>query len=618
MSTIRVLLAVFLTPVFAVSLVVTLVTLRVNDTLLDPGFYTGVLHRLASHDFFYDTVLPSILERAGLDVTRAPSSLGLSAEGLSGKMRRIIPPETLELQVRSAIERVLPYLTGNADSFDLTLEPGRSVDEAADVIRDLVREPELYDYLLDDLVRAPLQPQWSAFESNLPFPLELTLDDVLEDVKTVGSAEWLAEQTDAVLDGLVPYVTGKTESFSVVIRLDERASAGIEVLRGWLHRVLQGGGYDYLVREAAPRLRLLLTSSVRLPYSVSFSDDELSTIIALVLPMDWVKAQLDRGIGALGSYMTGRARSAAFSIPLDGRADALSLLLAAAVNVKARAAYAGLRECTAIEEHALGTIPEALPSCRVPGLRYDEVRARAGFDTASVLRRAFSRLPESIDVTEDELRAAIDRSEDGPALEALRKTLIDGYRFDVRELRRLLEAAAPAADRGGASWDRFQRFRLRLRDGFRFTDRDLRRAVDRETLGALDRTRWWLGFARRGLVVLAAAVVLLAFGIASLGGSSRESRLLWGGSSLLLGGSAVIGAAFAIEALSGLATPAIVGLQAGSALTDKLLALRDELFTTFTGPLVVQGMVVALTGLALVIWGIHRARKGRNTRGMGR
>ena len=607
MTTIRRLLAVFLIPVFAASLVVTLVIIRVNDTLLDPGFYAGVLHRLEAYDFFYDTVLPSILDRAGLDVTRAPSSLGLSAEGLSAKMRRIIPPETLELQVRTAIERVLPYLTGNADAFELTMEPGRWVEEAADVIRDLVREPELYDYLLDDLARAPLQPQWSTFESSLPFPLELTLDDVLQDVKTVWSAPWLAEQTGAVLDGFVPYVTGKTESFSVVIRLDERASAGIQVLRGWMHRILEGGGYDYLVREAAPRLRLLLASSRTLPYSVSFSDEELGTIIALVLPMDWVKAQLDRGIGALESYLTGRAQSGAFSIPLDGRADAASLLLAAAANVKARAAYDGLRECNAIEEHALGTIPEVLPNCRVPGLDYDKVRARAGFDTVVVLRRVFARLPESIDVTEDELRAAINRSGDGPALEALRKTLIDGYRFDVRELRRLLEAGAPAGQRSGASWDRFQSFRIQLRDGIRFTDRDLRRAADRETLGALDRTRWWLGFARWLLVVLAAAVAFLAVGIARLGGRSRESRLVWGGSALLLGGSVVVGVAIGIEALRGLATPAIEGLAAGR-FTDKLLELRDELFTTFTGPLVVQGIVVALAGLALVIWGFYRAR----------
>lgn len=608
MSTIRRLLAVFLTPVFAASLAVTLVVIRVNDTLLDPGFYTGVLHRLEAYDFFYDTALPSILDRAGLDVTRAPSSLGISAEGLSAKMRRIIPPETLELHVRTAIERVLPYLTGNADSFELTLEPGRLVEEAADVIRDLVREPELYDYLLDDLLRAPLQPQWSTFESNLPFPLELTLDDVLEDVKTVWSAPWLAEQTSAVLDEFVPYVTGKTESFSVVIKLDERASAGIEVLRGWLHRILEGGGYDYLVRQVVPHLRLLLTSGVRLPYNVSFSDEELGTIIALVLPMDWVKAQLDRGIGALESYLTGRAQSGALSIRLDGRADAASRLLAAAANIKARAAYDGLRECNSIEEHALGTIPEVLPNCRVPGLDYDEVRARAGFDTASVVRRAFARLPESIDVTEDELHAAINRSGDRPALEALRKTLIDGYRFDVRELRRLLETGAPASQSGVAPWDRFQSFRLRLRDGIRVTDRDLRRAADRETLRALDRTRWWLRFARRVLVVLAAAVALLAIGIARLGGRSRESRLIWGGSALLLGGASVVGAAFGIKALSGLATTAIEGLAASRSLTDKLLELRDELFTTFTGPLVVQGMAVALAGLALVIWGIYRAR----------
>ncbi len=610
-TTIRRLLALALIPVFAASLAFTFVAIRVNETLLDPDYYTGVLHRVDAYDFFYDTVLPKLLERAGIDLARAPSSLGLSADGLSAKLKRIIPPDALELQVRTAVEGALPYLTGRSDSFEITVAPGRWVEEGAGVIRDLVREPELYDYLIEELVRKPLQPQWSAFQSGLPFPLGLTLDDVIEGVRTVCSGPWVAEQVDAVLDGLVPYVTGKTESFDVVIRLDGRVTAGIEVLRGWLHRVLDGGGYEHLVRaQGVARLRLHLTSRARLPYGISFSDEELGTLLSLAFPREWVRSQLDGGIAALESYITGRARSGAFSIPLDERAEAATVLLAAAANVKARAAYEGLRDCSAIEEQALGVVPEALPSCRVPGLPYDEVRVRAGFDTVAVLRRAFAgRFPERIDVTEEDLRAAFQGSEDGVTLEAVRRTVIEGYSFDDQELRRLLEASS-SPDRRADSWERFQSLRFRLRDGVRLTDADLRRAADLETRAALDRTRWWLGFARKALLVLAFSVVLLLLGIARLGGRSRESRLLWGGSSLVLGGTAVAGMALGIQALRGLAGPALESLQTEKALTDKLLELRDELFSAFTGPLLLQGMVVALAGLGLVAWGIYRARGG--------
>jgi len=272
--------------------------------------------------------------------------------------------------------------------------------------------------------------------------------------------------------------------------------------------------------------------------------------------------------------------------------------------------YDGLEECTEIEKRALGTVPDVLPNCRVPGLSYDEVRARAGFDTVAVLRRAFSaRIPEGIAVTDDDLRAAFNRSGEGPSLEDLRRTVNDGYRFDERELRRLLEAGAPP-DQRGVSWGRFERFRLRLRDGIRVTEADLRRAADRETLTALDRTRWWLGFARRALVALAAAEVILLVGISRLGGRSLESRIVWGGSALLVAGSAVAGVAVGVEALGGLTTPVIEGLRWGRGLTDKLLELRDELVATFSRPLVAQGMIVALAGLALVIWGIRSARGG--------
>ncbi len=609
-TTIRGLLALALIPIFAASLAVTLVAHRVNRTLLDPDYYTGGLRRIGAYDFFYDALLPPILERAGIDIARAPASLGLSAEGLSAKMKRIVPPDALETQVRSAVEGVLPYLAGNTDSFEIIVTPGRWVEEGADVIRDLTREPELCDYLIEETVRAPLQPRWSAFEGGVPFTLGLALEDVVEGVKTVCSGPWLAEQVDAVLEGLVPYVTGKTESFSVLIRLEGRTTAAIQVVRGWLGRILEGGGYDHIVREqAVPLLRVLLTSIVRPPYGVSFSDEELATLIGLALPRAWVKAQLDGGIEELERYATGRAQSLAISIPLEERADTAAVLLAAAINLKARAAYEGLRDCTADEEQALGVVPETLPNCRVPGMAYDEVRAKAAYDTVAVVRRAFEgRLPEGIHVTDDDLRAAFERSEGGITLEAVRHTLIHGYRFDERGLRRLLEATA-TPDQRAQSWERFQNLRLRLRDGIRYTDRDLRRAADFESRAALDRTRFWLGLARKAIVVLAVAVALLWVGIARLGARSRESRRIWGGWALFWGGSVVAAVGLGMNALRALPTPAIENLQARRAITDKLLELNDELFAAFTGPLVVQGIAAALLGLALVFWGIYLARR---------
>jgi hypothetical protein len=609
--TIRRLLAIALIPIFGASLSVTLVANRVNQTLLDPDYYTAALRRIGAYDFFYDALLPPILERAGIDLVRAPASLGLSAEGLSAKMKRVVSPDALEAQVRNAVEGALPYLAGNTDSFEITVAPGRWVEGGADVIRDLTREPELCDYLLEELVREPLQPRWSAFQSGLPFTLGLTLEDIVEGLKSLCSGPWLAEQVDAVLDGLVPYVTGKTEKFSVLIRLEGRATAASQVVRGWLQRILEGEGYDHLVREqGVPFLRVLLTSIVRPPYGVSFSDEDLARLIGLAAPREWVKAQIDGGIEEFERYATGRAQSFAISIPLGERADTAAVLLAAAINLKARAAYDGVRECTAVEEQALGVVPGTLPDCRVPGAAYDEVRARAGYDTVAVVRTALrGRLPERIDLTDDDLRAALQHSERGITLEAVRQTLVHGYLFDERGLRRLLETTA-TPDQRAQAWERFQNLRLRLRDGIRYTDGDLRRAADFEARAAIDRTRFWLGFARKAIVVLAIAVALLWVGIARLGARQRESRLVWGGWTLFFGGSAVAVVGFVISAIRALPTPAIENLQASRAIIDKLLELEDELFAAFTGPLVVQGVVAALAGLSLVVWGVYRARWG--------
>jgi hypothetical protein len=460
------------------------------------------------------------------------------------------------------------------------------------VVRELVRDPELVRYLLSISARPAIEAQWDDLERSLPFPLGLTADDVLEGLSTACSGPWLAEQVDAALDGLVPYVRGRTDELSVRLELAKGAKGALEVLRGWVHRALEGEGHEHWIRQhAVPPLRLLMGSGVPLPYEVSLTDDELAAVLGLALPRTWAKAELDRAIDAVGGYLTGERETGAFAIVLRDRVEKAALLLAAAVNVKARAAYDGLPECRGSEAESLGAVPGTLPSCRVPGLEYAEVRASAGYDTAEVLRGALARLPESIDVTDEDLRAAFSD------LEAVRESLTEGIRLGVPELRLLVEAASPPAERADA-WERFQRVRLQLRDGVRLTDGDLRSRLDPRGLAAIDRTRRWLGFARLLPWTLAAATALAGFGIVRLGGSTKS----WGGSALVLGGALTAGAALLVQTLASLV---------GSHSSGTLLEIRDAAVSELTGPLLIQGLLVALAGIALVLWG--RTRRPQST-----
>ena len=73
-------LAIVLIPVFSALFLVTLVSLRVNDTLLEPEFYTGTLERLDFYNFLYDEGIPLALDELSGDVADGLASLPLLSE----------------------------------------------------------------------------------------------------------------------------------------------------------------------------------------------------------------------------------------------------------------------------------------------------------------------------------------------------------------------------------------------------------------------------------------------------------------------------------------------------------------------------------------------------------
>ena len=605
--TIRRLFAVLLLPIFLVLFVATLTVFRVNATLLEADFYTATLERLNVYTFLYDDALPFAIEESGVDLAEVPLGLDLTPDGVAGYAARVLPPDWLAENVGGAIAQAVPYLTGDTDSFEITLRLDDRVEAADVVVRDLLRDARIHAYILDEFVRPPLDRERDSFLSGLPFNPGLTTDQILDGVEAVMPEEWLKERIEDVLDQVVPYMVGKADSFTIHIPLQERADVGLGVVEVWLNLSIEGGGaYDYLLEEQiAPIVREFLGSAVGLPYGVEVTDREIVDAISEVLPRDWVQARVTDAVGAFGPYLTGRTDSFVLSIPLEDRLVLAADVLVDAVDAKFEAVYTALPVCTAEQLLGLNLSLTQLPECRPPLVSYGALKTLVGLDVVDQLAVAIvDPLPDSIEVTEQSLRDALG----DVSIDDVRGYLRDGYTFTDDDLRGLLENFDAGDTDVVATLENVRRY---LRDGITFDDSSVATQLG-DDIERFDDVRGWVSLGRSLLFLLVVLLTFIALIVGFLGGRRWGTRLVWAGVPVLISG-ALVGGIFSVASgpIRTFSNDPIRDIDVTPVLIDKLLEVRDDLVASFVDPIAAQGLVSAALGFIMIVVGSFWASRQR-------
>ena len=630
--TIRRFFAVLLIPIFLVLFIPTLLVFRVNATLLEADFYTGTLDRLNVYTFLYDEALPFAIEESDVNLPGLPLGIDVTPDGVAGYAARVLPPDWLAENVGGAIAQAVPYLTGETDTFEITLQLDDRVEAADVVVRDLLRDARVHSYLLDEIVRPRLDESKEILFGELPFNPGLTTDQILDGVSDVVPEDWLKARIEDVLDQVVPYAVGKTDSFAVHIPVQERADVGLGVVAVWLNLSLEGGGaYDYLLEEQiAPVVRANLGSAVALPYGVEVTDDEILAAMSQVLPPDWVQARVTDAIGEFGPYLTGKTDSFVLSIPLEDRAVLAADVLVDAVDAKFDAVYTALPICT-LEQ--LGDVVSnlsltELPECRPPAISYAALKSIVDLNIVDELAAAIvDQLPDAIEVTEQSLLDAVGDIPGGVSVDVVRGYLSDGYTFTDSDLVGLFENFEVGDSDFATKLDEYRGY---LREGYTFDEssfEDLLGDVNaedevaakaaRDRVELFDRGRGWVDLGRSLLFLLIVLLAFIALLIGFLGGRRWGTRLAWAGVPLLISG-ALIGGIFAVAsgplrtfsddpirdaaAERGLDSPVVI---------EKLLDVRDDLVSSFVDPIATQGLVSAALAFVMIVAGSFWASRQR-------
>jgi hypothetical protein len=608
--------ALLLIPVFLGLFMATLLVFRVNETFLEPDFYAEMFLDVDMFNFVYDEGIPYALadaqQKGNFSTEDLPLGIDLSPDGISLQLRSVLPPDWLEDNLTAVISDALPYITGEADDFHITVAVDDRAEVAIEVFKDLLLEAEIHAYLVGDVVKNQIDR--SGALENLPFGMTLTSNQMVQGVVEIVPEPWLKQQVAGVISEITPYLLGRTDTFSITIPVQERAETAIDVVEQWvLTSLAEERAFEYLLQQQiAPAVQDALGTNIELPYGVQFTNGDIVEAIGKILAADtdWVPARVGEVIDAVGPYLVGRTDSFVLVIPLADLAAVAAPVLVDVADSKFEAIYTALRICSVDEMPGLSLSLDSLPPCRPPLVSYALLKGVVGLDVLEQLVSAIVEpLPDSIELTDEQLFAQL-ATELPVSIDDLRAILRDGYTFSQEDLESLLRSQPADPKVGEDHVALLGDVRVWMRDGFAFDEAELRDKLGGDSQFAIfDTIRGAVGPARENITLLLVLPGMIALMIGWLGGRRWGSRLAWAGVPVLISGLiATIGLGPVAEFGSAKLDDVIRGMDLSSIFIGKILDVRLAVESSFIAPMATDGATAAAGGAVMVVVGLMFAR----------
>ena len=543
--------ALVLATVFIPVLTVSLVLVRLNDTLMEPRFYPDLMKSVGMYRFVMVDVLTSALEDArqidseqlGVGSRQNPLvTSGLTTRQIVEAVHLALSPQDLERMMAPAVLEIAEFVMGDRDSFVVKFDAGKHVGGAVDEVHKLMRESDAYDrfieYELEPRVRGGAEEVLSAkdvadwmlylFES-----AEDAEDRVVRVVMRMLTAEWLAVQVEQALDELTAYLVGESDSFEIRVELtDAQVTTAFEETESILR---EADAYDLVfLGVVEPVLEDELGSEIRLPYGVSVTREEVTGALRQAAPPSWAQRQAENLIDNVVPYVLGRSEGFSIQIDLSRNKQVASEALTDVVIARVDDALTGLPACATRSEASAARrrLESGLPACIPQGVSTSDVLERAAPAIDESIRTfVLASIPDTVTFTELDFRSTLEQSVEPKTpehLDTLRTVFREGWSYSQDDLR------AELSERSGAlqALDGTRSF---FRDGYSYSyrDRSDRRSNDpvgialniaRAGLELVSRYEWW--------AYLLTPALLIAIGL--LGGTSWRGRVLWASSTLLV------------------------------------------------------------------------------------
>ena len=471
-----------------------------------------------AYNLFHDRLVAPRVKRY-LAEQELPWGVEIEEERAVIAARRVAPPEWVQDRVEAALEEITPYLSGEEDSFTVTVQLAGRERAALDEAEELLRDVRAYDQLFDGAVIPAVQ---EAAASEEDIGLGLGKEDVVGIASEAITPAWLQTQIEGAIDEIGPYMVGRRDSFEVHIELTDRAEIVLDEINTLMK---QADRYDLpYTTMVEPKLLRVVGESIELPLGASIAGDEVLSAMREVAPLSWFFAHIDSVMVDATPYLTGRADSFASRVSLEANKEAARPYLENLASRRLSGIIDELEPCSSAEEASATLLDRSsteLPRCTWPGIGADAVRRQLGMDMEETISRVvLSRIPDHAVLDERQLRQVLGESGTDGTLDltivgrlvadatGAVPGLFQGELPDDADANGgdLLQSLSPAARNlyilddvrrlAGQGWsysqddlrrdlrlsnleaaDNLEKLRQTLKDGWEFTEKDLHRIV---------------------------------------------------------------------------------------------------------------------------------------------
>ena len=578
------------------------------SNLISPSFYLETLADSNAYSFLL-TDLPTTALK---DVRKANSNpiieqSGLSDETIVNSINTIVPSDWLQSNFESTVTGVGDYVTGKTDEFTISIPVDERVQAASNQITFVLNESDIYKMVMENQVRPVVS---EASKNELPFDVSVNEDQLMASIQKIISKAWLTGQIDSVLGEVVPYAVGSEDTFSIVVKVDDRIEVAVAEVKSLM---AEANAYEALFEGSiAPNISSSIGNSAKLPYGIEITDEEISSIIKKTAPPSWMQKTTESILDNATPYLVGKTDEFTISINIEpNKEEAVSDLMALAEQ-KLNTKLADLPDCDTDEVVNILNNPVAgLPSCYPadPSLKQQMQSFTRSYVTtviSAVRPQIINTIPNSIDFDQNSLRQvvpakALDSFDQG------RDIVRDGYTFTEKDLENLIKQGA-----GDNSWNQVSKVRDSLSKGIQYNERDFRIHIETvtgdggQTLSMLDQVRGILKLVHMFNMAVYIPTLLIAAIVGFLGGKGWIQRLMWAAITMLV--ASILVYAIWGPVYSSIAEPILhvqidqIASQASGQIAPQFLATESLVVQQVTniGKIAISKFISGISGTALI------------------
>ncbi len=160
-----------------------------------------------------------------------PYTITLTRAEIETALSGVLPADWAAAQIEAAIDSVLPYLTGDAEHFTITVRVIDLVDPAASAAIDVLSRQETYDFLVEELI-APMVAAGIGPAVDLGYGITLSRDEVSAAIEEVLTPEWLQARLEEMVNGIAAYAKGDAGTFEIAVDLGDLKEEALDVMTG--------------------------------------------------------------------------------------------------------------------------------------------------------------------------------------------------------------------------------------------------------------------------------------------------------------------------------------------------------------------------------------------------